>query len=120
MRHNNVVKMYGLTQATTTSEYTYCDPPTDKVSIDNQEELTELLGRIIEVTSGTRGESSGSLKLYGSGFLTLGIGLFNVWRGRCMSLVMVSAFQYSSVIQMHSFTALGSLSTAGIDDDLLY
>ena len=60
------------------------------------------------------------LDLYGSGFLILGLGLLNVWRGRWMSLITASAFQYSSVIQMRSFTALGSLATAGVDDDLLY
>ena len=64
MWHNNVVKIYGLTQAITTSEYICYNPLTDTVSIDNQEELTELLGRIIEVTSGTRDELSGSLQVW--------------------------------------------------------
>lgn len=99
--HDNTVKLFGLTRATQTSEYTCYDPPTDKVSIDNQQQLTELLARILEVTSGTKG-------------------LLNVWRARWMSLTTASAFQYSSVIQMRSFTALGSLATTGVDDDLMY
>lgn len=37
-----------------------------------------------------------------------------------MSLVTSSAFQYSAMIQMRSFTVLGVLATSSLDDDFLY
>ncbi|KAJ6540091.1 hypothetical protein B0H10DRAFT_2170598 [Mycena sp. CBHHK59/15] len=50
--------------------------------VDNQEKLTELLSRILEVTAGSRGTFA------------------NVWRARWMGLATSSAFQYSPAVQM--------------------
>jgi len=47
-------------------------------------------------------------------------GQLNVWKARWMSLATASAFQYSSMIQMRSFTALGALANSDVDDDFMY
>ncbi|KAJ6587786.1 hypothetical protein B0H10DRAFT_2233906 [Mycena sp. CBHHK59/15] len=44
--------LFGLARATQSSEYTNHDPVSDIARVDNQEKLTELLSRILEVTAG--------------------------------------------------------------------
>lgn len=111
-------KLFGLLRTTPTSEYTIYDPQSDKATIDGQERLTELLARMLEITSGTPGTNTILCLFYY--LLTNDLGLLNVWRARWMGLATATAFQYSSIIQMRSFTALGSLATTGVDDDFLY
>jgi neurofibromin 1 len=48
--------LFGLSRQSCTSEYCNYDPPNDKAMIDSQESLTRLLVRVMEVTSGSRGE----------------------------------------------------------------
>ncbi|THV03328.1 hypothetical protein K435DRAFT_835905 [Dendrothele bispora CBS 962.96] len=100
-----VLHLFGLSRPTSTSEYSSFEIPNDKTSIDMQSKLTALLARILEVSSGSRG---------------LCLGQLNVWRARWMSLATASAFQYSSMIQMRSFTALGALAISDVDDDFMY
>ncbi|KAF8645481.1 hypothetical protein AX16_007766 [Volvariella volvacea WC 439] len=94
-------KLFGLARETPTSEYGTWDPPSDKATLDNQEKLAKLLVRILDTTAGSKG-------------------LLNVWRARWMSLVTATAFQLSPAIQTRSFIALGTLTTAEVDDDFLY
>jgi hypothetical protein len=48
--------LFGLSRQSCNSEYCNYDPPNDKAMIDSQESLTRLLVRVMEVTSGSRGE----------------------------------------------------------------
>ncbi|KAF5371189.1 hypothetical protein D9758_004214 [Tetrapyrgos nigripes] len=98
---SDVLHLFGLHRPTSTSEYCSFDIPSDKTSIDMQSKLTALLARTLEVLACTRGQ-------------------LNVWRARWMSLATASAFQYSSMIQMRSFTALGALAVSDVDDDFMY
>ncbi|TFK24729.1 hypothetical protein FA15DRAFT_406917 [Coprinopsis marcescibilis] len=97
----NSLKLFGLTRETATSEYTSWDPTNDKEKLDHLEKLVELLLRMTDITSGSRG-------------------LLNIWRARWMSLVTATAFQLSTVVQTRSFVALGALATADVDDDFVY
>lgn len=51
----HVVALFGLTRPTPTSEYASLDPPNDKINIDNQEALAQLISRTLEVAAGSRG-----------------------------------------------------------------
>jgi neurofibromin 1 len=51
------LQLFGLTRQSCTAEYCNYDPPNDKAAIDSQEALTRLLVRVMEVTSGSSGES---------------------------------------------------------------
>jgi hypothetical protein len=51
------LQLFGLTRQSATAEYCNYDPPNDKAVIDSQEALTRLLIRVMEVTSGSSGES---------------------------------------------------------------
>ncbi|KAG6811909.1 hypothetical protein H0H92_005307 [Tricholoma furcatifolium] len=95
------LKLFGLRRETSTSEYANYDPTSDKETLDNLEELTQFLARIMEVGAGSKG-------------------LLNVWRARWMSLVTATAFQMSPAVQTRAFIALGTLATAEVDDDFLY
>ncbi|GAW06426.1 ras gtpase activator [Lentinula edodes] len=97
----HVLNLFGLSRLTTTSEYTSFDVDKEKSIIYQQEKLTALLIRSMDVSSGSKGQ-------------------LNVWKARWMSLATASAFQYSSMIQMRSFTALGALATSDVDDDFMY
>ncbi|KAJ4479043.1 hypothetical protein J3R30DRAFT_2708420 [Lentinula aciculospora] len=97
----NVLNLFGLSRSTPTSEYSSFDGDKDKAVIYQQEELTALLVHFMDVSSGSKGQ-------------------LNVWKARWMSLATASAFQYSSMIQMRSFTALGALATSDVDDDFMY
>ncbi|KAJ3987640.1 hypothetical protein F5890DRAFT_1563214 [Lentinula detonsa] len=96
-----ILNLFGLSRLTTTSEYSIFDADKEKAIIYQQEKLTALLVRIMDVSSGSKGQ-------------------LNVWKARWMSLATASAFQYSSMIQMRSFTALGALTTSDVDDDFMY
>lgn len=50
-----VLRLFGLVRLSPTSEYTNLDPANDSAYIDTQESLTQLLVRIMEVTSGSNG-----------------------------------------------------------------
>ncbi|KAG6919754.1 hypothetical protein DXG01_001588 [Tephrocybe rancida] len=95
------LRLFGLKRETSTSEYTNCDPSSDKENLDTQEELTQFLVKIMEVGSGSKG-------------------LLNVWRARWMSLITSTAFQVSPAVQTRAFIVLGTLATADVDDDFLY
>ncbi|EGO02251.1 hypothetical protein SERLA73DRAFT_166724 [Serpula lacrymans var. lacrymans S7.3] len=95
------LQLFGLGRQSTTSEYTNYDPQNDKVCIDNQEGLTHLLLRIMEVTAGSKE-------------------LLNVWRARWMSLATSTAFQLPAAIQSRAYIVLGTLATSDVDDDLVY
>lgn len=97
----STLQLFGLRRETPTSEYIKWDPANDKEALDNQEQLTQLLVRILEMTAGSRG-------------------LLNVWRARWMSLVTATAFQLSPAVQTRSFIALGTLATSEVDDDFVY
>ncbi|KAJ3719315.1 hypothetical protein C8R42DRAFT_777357 [Lentinula raphanica] len=99
--HENILNLFGLSRLTTTSEYSSLDVDKEKAIIYQQEKLTALLVRIMDVSAGCKGQ-------------------LNVWKARWMSLATASAFQYSSMIQMRSFTALGALATSDVDDDFMY
>ncbi|CAK5277391.1 unnamed protein product [Mycena citricolor] len=98
---NETLRLFGLTRMSPTSEYIVVDVATDVQKVDNQEKLTVLLVKILDVAAGSRG-------------------LLNVWRARWMGLATSSAFQYSPAVQMRSFTTLGTLLTEDTDDDYLY
>jgi hypothetical protein len=51
------LRLFGLRRETPTSEYTSLDPANDKEYLDNLERLTQFLVRILDVTSGSKGES---------------------------------------------------------------
>ncbi|KAJ2930404.1 hypothetical protein H1R20_g6694, partial [Candolleomyces eurysporus] len=95
------LKLFGLMRETPTSEYTKYNPASDKEHLDNLEAFVQLLLRIGEVASGSRG-------------------LLNIWRARWMSLVTATAFQISPVVQARSFVSLGALATSEVDDDFIY
>ncbi|KAI0737738.1 hypothetical protein C8Q80DRAFT_1276173 [Daedaleopsis nitida] len=95
------MRLFGLTKPSPTSDYVLYDPPNGKALIDDLENLTRLLLRIMQTISGTPG-------------------LLNVWRARWMSLITSSAFQLSPAVQSRAFVALGVLATSDVDDDLLY
>ncbi|KAF8635007.1 hypothetical protein AX15_000591 [Amanita polypyramis BW_CC] len=95
------LKLFGLLRDTPSSEYGIIDPSGDKDFLDTLEKLTELLARVMELTSGSTG-------------------LLNVWRARWMSLVTSTAFQLSPAIQIRSFIAMGILANNDVDDDMLY
>ncbi|TFK43927.1 hypothetical protein BDQ12DRAFT_702865 [Crucibulum laeve] len=95
------LKLFGLLRETPTSEYVNLDPANDKEALDIQERLSQLLIRIMDSTSGTRG-------------------LYNVWRARWMSLVTSTAFQLSPAVQMRSFSSLSTLAISDVDDDYIY
>ena len=50
------LRLFGLVQSTTTGEYTNFDPSNERMFINYQESLTQLLARILEGISGSRGE----------------------------------------------------------------
>jgi neurofibromin 1 len=54
------LKLFGLMRETPTSEYTKYDAPSDKEHLDNMEAFVQLLMRIGEVASGSRGISNRS------------------------------------------------------------
>ncbi|CAA7259350.1 unnamed protein product [Cyclocybe aegerita] len=95
------LRLFGLRRETPTSEYTNIDPVNEKDCLDAQEQLAQLLIRILNVSAGT-------------------IGLLNVWRARWMSLVTSTAFQQSAAVQTRSFVVLGALAVDAVDDDFLY
>ncbi|KAJ3504772.1 hypothetical protein NLJ89_g7765 [Agrocybe chaxingu] len=95
------LRLFGLQRETPTSEYTNVDPVNEKDCLDTQEQLAQLLIRILNVSAGTTG-------------------LLNVWRARWMSLVTSTAFQQSAAVQTRSFVVLGALAVAAVDDDFLY
>ncbi|EFI27794.1 hypothetical protein CC1G_14717 [Coprinopsis cinerea okayama7 len=95
------LKMFGLARDTPTSEYTSWDPSSDREQLDQLEGLVNLMLRITEVTSGSRG-------------------LLNIWRARWMGLVTAAAFQVSPVVQTRAFVVLGALANADVDDDFVY
>ncbi|KAG7097519.1 hypothetical protein E1B28_004862 [Marasmius oreades] len=98
-----VLKLFGLSRLTATSEYASYDvyPDNTKEGIEIQERLTAFLLRVMSVCSGSKGQ-------------------LNAWRARWMSLATSCAFQYSSMIQMRSFIVLGTLATSDVDDDFMY
>ncbi|KAL0070247.1 Ras GTPase activating protein ira2 [Marasmius tenuissimus] len=100
---SDVLQLFGLFRATTTSEYSASDVPLENVkeSIEVQERLTAFLLRIMVVCAGSKGQ-------------------LNAWRARWMSLATSCAFQYSSMIQMRSFIVLGTLAGSDVDDDFMY
>lgn len=51
----DTLRLFGLQRGTATSEYTTLDPSNDRARIDTQEKLTQLLVRMMEVTSGSKG-----------------------------------------------------------------
>ncbi|KAF9067659.1 hypothetical protein BDP27DRAFT_1225535 [Rhodocollybia butyracea] len=98
-----ILNLFGLKRITSTSEYSSFDVEQEQTVIRHQEKLTALLVRIIDTSAGSKGRCQ-----------------LNVWKARWMSLATASAFQYSSMIQMRSFTALGALATSDVDDDFMY
>lgn len=54
------IRLFGLMRPTPTSEFCHYDVPTDKESIDAQENLTRLLVRVLEAMAGTPGRNSRS------------------------------------------------------------
>ncbi|KAF5369620.1 hypothetical protein D9757_010458 [Collybiopsis confluens] len=101
MTQEEALNLFGLSRQTATSEYSSFDTVKDRFLIRNQEKLTALLVRIMDVSAASKGQ-------------------LNVWKARWMSLATASAFQYSSMIQMRSFTALGALACSDVDDDFMY
>ncbi|KAF7432844.1 Ras GTPase activating protein ira2 [Pleurotus ostreatus] len=97
----DALHLFGLHRATPTSDYSIFDPPSDKLQIENQEGLTNLLIKAIEVASASNG-------------------MLNIWRARWLGLVTATAFQHSPAVQMRAFIALGCLATSDVDDDFLY
>lgn len=51
------LRLFGLARVTASSEYTDFDPINDKVFMESQEALAEILVRVLEVTAGTQGVS---------------------------------------------------------------
>ena len=49
------LQLFGLSRLTPTSDYTIYEPPSDKVQIENQEGLTNLLIRAIQVAATSTG-----------------------------------------------------------------
>ena len=114
----STLQLFGLRRETPTSEYIKLDPANDKEALDNQEQLTQLLVRILEMTAGSRGMC---LKHINKTSIDISnVGLLNVWRARWMSLVTATAFQLSPAVQTRSFIALGTLATSEVDDDFVY
>ncbi|KAH9939229.1 uncharacterized protein BXZ73DRAFT_88953 [Epithele typhae] len=95
------MRLFGLAKPTPTSDYVLYDPPSARAMIDDLENLTRLLLKVMVVVGGSTG-------------------LLNTWRARWMSLITSSAFQLSPAVQSRAFVALGILATADVDDDLLY
>ncbi|KDQ64130.1 hypothetical protein JAAARDRAFT_118551 [Jaapia argillacea MUCL 33604] len=97
----DTLRLFGLTRASPTTEFSSFDAPSDRVFIEMGEQLTSLLVRVMDVGATSKG-------------------LLNVWRARWMSLVTSTAFQLSPAIQSRAFINLGTLATSDVDDDLLY
>ena len=51
------LRLFGLVQSTTTGEYANFDPSNERVFISYQENLAQLLARILEGIAGSKGES---------------------------------------------------------------
>jgi neurofibromin 1 len=51
----SILCLFGLARTSSTSEYTNLDPANDKVFLETQEGLTQLLLRVMQVTAGTTG-----------------------------------------------------------------
>ena len=113
------LKLFGLQRETPTSEYTNLDPLNDKESLDINENLVQLLIRLLTVAAGSPGRFFLSHTFH-SNKTDICIGLLNVWRARWMSLVTATAFQQSPAVQTRSFVALSALAVSDVDDDFLY
>ncbi|KIL70462.1 hypothetical protein M378DRAFT_1044573 [Amanita muscaria Koide BX008] len=95
------LKLFGLHRETSSSDHETVDPTNERDYLDTLENLTLLLSRVMELTSGSTG-------------------LLNVWRARWMSLITSTSFQLSPAVQIRSFIAMGTLATNDVDDDMLY
>ncbi|KAF5334397.1 hypothetical protein D9611_013526 [Ephemerocybe angulata] len=95
------LKYFGLKRETPTSEYENYDAVTDKEHLEDLDGFMQLLVRIMDVSSGSRG-------------------LLNTWRARWMGLITSTAFQVSPVIQTRSFASLAALATSDVEEDFLY
>lgn len=51
----STLRLFGLARITSTCEYTDVDPVNDKVFMATEESLTQLLVRVLEITSGSQG-----------------------------------------------------------------
>ncbi|KIK64870.1 hypothetical protein GYMLUDRAFT_83217 [Collybiopsis luxurians FD-317 M1] len=96
-----VFNLFGLSREAVTNEYSNFDFEKEKLIIQNQEKLTALLVRVMDVSAGSKGQ-------------------LNVWKARWMSLATAQAFQNSSMIQTRSFITLATLATSDVDDGLMY
>ncbi|KAF6748926.1 hypothetical protein DFP72DRAFT_914993 [Ephemerocybe angulata] len=95
------LKYFGLKRETPTSEYENYDAVSDKEHLEDLDGFMQLLVRIMDVSSGSRG-------------------LLNTWRARWMGLITSTAFQVSPVIQTRSFASLAALATSDVEEDFLY
>lgn len=113
------LKLFGLRRETPTSEFTSYDAANEKERLDNLERFMGLLIRIMEVSSGSRGVFFAIIRPP-SIIFDWYPGILNTWRARWLSLVTATAFQMSPVVQTRSFSALGALATAEVDEDFAY
>ena len=114
------LKLFGLQRETPTSEYAKLEPLDEKIALDTQGNLVQLLIRVLDVSAGSQGVWGWPCNL--SLYLTHQnlLGLLNVWRARWMSLVTSTAFQLSPAVQTRSFVVLAALAVRQVDDDFLY
>ncbi|KAL5507799.1 IRA2 [Sanghuangporus vaninii] len=95
---SEVVRLFGLTCSSNTSEYAPFDGYDSRTSLEG---LSRWLLKAIAICAGNTG-------------------LANVWRARWMGLLTATAFQLSPSIQPRAFIVMGTLASSDVDDDLLY
>lgn len=113
-----ILRLFGLKRTNTSSEYYPADPANDRDFLQVHEELTALLIRVMEETSGTKGSSFKDCVIRAHADTCTG--LLNAWKARWIGLIASMAFQHSPAIQSRAFIALGSLATSDVDDDFMY